>query len=378
VRHFMSRPKALVIGGSLGGLMTGIELQHAGCDVEIFERSPRTLADRGAGIVMQAETLQMLTQRCGLAEDESGVWLHQRQYLGHDGRPESQQPLPQLMTSWGLLQRAFRNAFPAERYHAGCQLLDFTVEADGVSARFANGDQLRGDLLIGADGSRSTIRQNLFPKVQPRYAGYVAWRGVVHERDAGAPLLATFGDRFTFQQMRHSHILCYLIPGEHGETEPGARRLNWVWYWNVVAEDLPFLMTGRDKRQHEFSIPPGQLCSEAIATQQDIASRVLCPQFFELWQTTPEPFLQPILDLSVPRMVHGRVALLGDAAFIPRPHTAASTSKAAANAIALGKAVAAQLGDLDGALAEWEPAQLDLGRRLEAHGQLLGNRSQFS
>lgn len=372
------KPKALIIGGSLGGLAAGIELQHAGCDVDIFERSPRVLDDRGAGIVMQAETLQILTQRCGLVEDETGVWLRQRQYLGHDGKPESQQYMPQLMTSWGLLQRAFRAAFPEEHYHAGCRLLDFTADADAVRARFADGSDVRGDLLIAADGSRSTIRQHLFPDVKPRYAGYVAWRGVVHERDAGATLLATFGDHFTFQQMPHSHILCYLIPGANGETQPGARRLNWVWYWNVPEAELPRLMTGHDSRTHEFSIPPGQVRPEVIAEQQEIANRMLCPQFLELWQATQLPFLQPILDLAVPRMVTGRVALVGDAAFIPRPHTAASTSKAAANAIALGTAVAAHPGDLDRALAEWEPDQLVLGRRLEAHGQMLGDRSQFA
>src|SRR5258708_14571676 len=131
------KPKALIVGGSLGGLMAGIELHHAGCDVKIFERSPRVLDDRGAGIVMQSETLHMLTQRCGMAEDETGVWLRKRQYLGHDGQPESQQYMPQLMTSWGLLQRALRAAFPAQHYHAGCQLLDFTAGADPVSARFA-------------------------------------------------------------------------------------------------------------------------------------------------------------------------------------------------------------------------------------------------
>ena len=137
-------------------------------------------------------------------------------------------------------------------------------------------------------------------------------------------------------------------------------------------------MTGHDNRLHKYSIPPGHLCHEVVTAQQDIASGVLCPQFFELWQATQEPFLQPILDLGVPRMVSGRVALIGDAAFIPRPHTAASTSKAAANAIALGEAVVAHPSDLERALAEWEPDQLALGRRLEAHGQMLGNRSQFS
>jgi len=88
--------------------------------------------------------------------------------------------------------------------------------------------------------------------------------------------------------------------------------------------------------------------------------------------------LQPILDLAVPRMVYNRALLLGDAAFVIRPHTAASTSKAAANAIALGETIRVSSGDLDHALGACEFAQLTLGRQLEAQGQMPGNRSQFS
>jgi 2-polyprenyl-6-methoxyphenol hydroxylase-like FAD-dependent oxidoreductase len=76
-------------------------------------------------------------------------------------------------------------------------------------------------------------------------------------------------------------------------------------------------------------------------------------------------------------MVHGRVALLGDAAFIPRPHTAAGTSKAAANAIQLGQTLRRHPADPDAALAAWEPDQLALGQSLERHGKALGDRSQF-
>jgi 2-polyprenyl-6-methoxyphenol hydroxylase-like FAD-dependent oxidoreductase len=89
------------------------------------------------------------------------------------------------------------------------------------------------------------------------------------------------------------------------------------------------------------------------------------------------PFLQSILDLTVPHMVQGRVILMGDAAFIPRPHTAASTAKAGANALALGRALQEFPGDIDAALKEWEADQLTLGRDLERTGRALGNRSQF-
>ena len=108
-----------------------------------------------------------------------------------------------------------------------------------------------------------------------------------------------------------------------------------------------------------------------------MAREWLAPPLHALWEATREPFVQPILDLAVPRMVYGRVALVGDAAFIPRPHTAASTSKAAANAFALGRAIKAHPDDSDQALRAWEPGQLALGQQLESQGRRLGQRSQF-
>ncbi len=370
--------KTIIAGGSLGGLMTGIVLKASGMDVDIYERSPKVLDDRGAGIVIQAETETFLTLYGGLKPDRTGVWLKYRQYLSREGKPDSYQEMPQRMTSWGLIYRALRDAFPNELYHEGRTLSGLSQSKDGVTAHFDEGNPAQADILVGADGSRSFVRQHLMPEVKPHYAGYVAWRGVVPESAASRLLSETFVDHFTFQQMEHSHILCYLIPGAEGETEPGERRLNWVWYWNVPENELSKLMTGRDGREHDFSLPPGQVNDEWLEQQNGIAEKVFCPQFLELWRTTETPFLQPIFDLAVPRMVQGRVILLGDAAFIPRPHTAASTAKAGANALALGQALRRYPNDIDAALKEWEPDQLSLGRHLERAGKDLGNRSQFS
>ena len=369
---------AIIVGGSLAGLAAGLELRAAGLQVSIHERSARVLDDRGAGIVMQPETQQILIRRCGLKEDESGVWLKYRQYLAKDGKPDFYQTMPQLMTSWGLLYRAMRAAFPEECYCEGDTLLSFESSESRVGGRFAKSGEIDGDLLVAADGSGSLVRSVLFPEVKPRYAGYLAWRGVVAESEADADLLKTFAKHFTFQQMHRSHILCYLIPGADGETEPGARRLNWVWYWNVLEAALSVVMTGCDGKIRDFSVPPGQMRQELIAEQNRIAEELFCPQFLALWRATREPFAQPILDLAVPRMRRDRIVIVGDAAFIPRPHTAASTSKAAANARALGEALAVNQLDIDSALQEWEPPQLDLGRRLEIQGRTLGDRSQFA
>lgn len=371
-----ARTRVIVVGGSLGGLTAGLELLSAGCDVSVFERSGRVLDDRGAGIVMQEETFHLL-RKYGLADEHTaGVWSHARVYLDArgEGRPA---PSRQLMTSWGLLYGKLRSAFPAERYHEGREVTGFEATADGVTVRTADGRSASADLLVGADGARSTVRSILFPDVKPVYAGYVAWRGVVPESEAGAGLLGVFADRFTFYQMEDGHILCYLIPGPAGEVEPGTRRLNWVWYWNVPEADLPSFMTDRDGHPRDYSVPPGMVRSEVVAAQRGIAESRLARPFAELVAATAEPFVQPILDLGVPRMGAGRVCLVGDAAFIPRPHTAASTSKAAADAITLAEAVAQHPSDLDAALAAWEPGRLEVGRELLRHGKMLGDRSQF-
>jgi 2-polyprenyl-6-methoxyphenol hydroxylase-like FAD-dependent oxidoreductase len=212
---------ALVTGGSLAGLAAGLELRAAGLQVSIHERSERVLDDRGAGIVMQADTQQLLSERCGFRQEQTGVWLRYRQYLGKDGTPEFHQPMPQQMTSWGLLYRAMRTAFPKEAYFESDALVDFQSAPAKIYARLAKTGSMEADLLVAADGSRSLVRSVLFPDIKPRYAGYVAWRGVVAESDAGPELLKTFIDHFTFQHLPCSHIFVLPDPGRRGTNRAG-------------------------------------------------------------------------------------------------------------------------------------------------------------
>jgi 2,6-dihydroxypyridine 3-monooxygenase len=85
-----------------------------------------------------------------------------------------------------------------------------------------------------------------------------------------------------------------------------------------------------------------------------------------------------IVDLEVPAMVRGRVCLVGDAAFALRPHIAAGTAKAAADARALADAIAAAAGDVPAALRTWETAQLALGRAASARTREVGERAQVT
>ena len=364
--------RATIVGGSLTGLAAGILLRKIGWEVDIFERSPQSLSDRGAGIVMQQETLELL-RLCGTRNDRDvGVMLTHRQYLDASGAVVSSGRMPQLMTSWGLLYSWFERSFPAEHYHLGNEFDSMRQDGSSVTSHFKGGMETEADLLVAADGFRSSIRSLVLPEVQPEYAGYVAWRGVVPESELPADVLTVFEDNFTFFRMAESHILCYLIPSETGETGIGQRRLNWVWYWNLTEVELDPLLTDANGVRRAYAMPPGELHPDQERKQRKIAERMLPPAFKELLRATNEPFVQAIMDLACPQLVFNRTILMGDASFVIRPHTAASTSKGIANAFALVGELAGKQ-ELSESLEHWQRSELNRGQRLMSYGQGLGS-----
>ena len=367
--------RALVIGGSLGGLFAGVLLRSIGWTVDIYERSPRDLDSRGGGIVLQPQVLAAF-QQAGIRYDASlGVVAEERVFLDKEGGIADRVPMRQMLTSWTSLYAAMRRHFPAEHYHQGAEFAGFEDHGSHVTARFADGQEHTGQLLVAADGSGSLVRRTLLPDVEASYAGYVAWRGLVDEADMPDEAASVLADRFAFFDYPNSHILDYLVPGEHDAVEVGKRRYNWVWYRNAGKARLTELLVDRSGRARTNSIPPGLLSPSAAADLRAAAERFLPPAFRQLVAATREPFFQIIQDLAVPRMAFGRVALIGDAAFVPRPHTAASTSKAAGNVLGL----VAELGrrdDVPTALKAWEPGQIQIGFNLRRNGMALGQHSQ--
>ncbi|MEL7418907.1 MAG: FAD binding domain-containing protein [Cyanobacteria bacterium J06555_3] len=369
---------AIVIGGSLGGLFTGTLLRSIGWDVDIYERSPSSLASRGGGIVLQPEILQAFNRAEVAYELPFGVTAYRRFFLESDGSIAEQMLTRQTQTSWNLIYSALIRHFPPEHYHQGKQLTNLQQNEQEVRATFADGTKATGDLLIGADGAGSTVRQKLLPKHNPSYAGYVAYRGLVDETDLDQETAELMTESFVFQQIPNSHILQYVIPGENESLEPGGRRFNWVWYVNYDEEtELPSLLTDKNGKRHTYSIAPGAIAPQIEQQMRDYAEQVLSPPIQRLIAATQEPFIQSILDLSVPQMAFDRIALIGDAAFIPRPHTAAGVSKGAVNAMTLADALVAY-NDVAEALKAWEKDQLKFGNYLQDMGQALGQRSQFS
>ncbi|CCA90747.1 FAD-dependent monooxygenase [Novosphingobium sp. PP1Y] len=372
------RPRALVIGGSLAGLFTANLLLRTGWDVEVFERSPHDLDSRGGGIVLQPDVVEVIRRTGVEIAAGLGVRSRFRTVFRPDGSIQSKELSPQTQTSWSLIYSTLRSAFPEERYHQGKVLADLRQDraAKTVSARFVDGTTAIGDLLVGADGGNSTVRGLVWPQANPLYAGYLAWRGLIPEDAMPAVSRETLHGDFGFANNRGSHILGYLVPGIANDMRAGHRLYNWVWY--RVAEEtlLNDILIDRDGQKRTSAVSEGMLADRWLPILHAEADALLPGPFCEVVKATQEPFVQIIRDLASDHMVDGRVIMLGDAAAIPRPHTAASSSKAAANALALADALASS-ADIDTALKQWEPSQAELGKALLRQGSQTGDYLLF-
>jgi len=131
------------------------------------------------------------------------------------------------------------------------------------------------------------------------------------------------------------------------------------------------LLTDESGRTHSLSIPPPLIRREAIAEMRDAAERLLAPQFRQIVRLIGEPLLQPIYDLESQRMAAGRAVVIGDAAFVARPHVGAGVAKAADDAAALVNALR-ETGDVEAATRAFEAARLGENRRIIERARHLG------
>jgi 2-polyprenyl-6-methoxyphenol hydroxylase-like FAD-dependent oxidoreductase len=362
--------RAVVVGGSLAGLFAGLLLRRQFA-VDTYERADAELAGRGAGIVTHELSGEAL-DAAGIAWRQGlGIEVKTRRFFGRDGRLGLEYPYRQTLTAWDRLYDMLRRTFPAAHYRGGKELVAVEERANGVAARFADGSVAEGDLLVGADGLRSTVRAQFLPDVTPIYAGYVAWRALVPERAIAPDLHAQVFDHLSFCLPPGEQMLGYPVAGPDNDLRPGRRRYNLVWYRPADEIELKRLLTDEAGTLHALSIPPPLISRTVIAGMGDAAEAVLAPQFRDLIRLVDRPILQAIYDLESPRMAFGRVALIGDAAFVARPHVGAGVVKAAQDALALMRALEGK-DNIAAALTAMEAQQLPFGRRIIARGRALG------
>ena len=358
-----------IIGGSLGGLFAANLLHRAGWDVQVYERVDEQLAERGAGVVTHPELFDILAS-IGITDDKIGVEVPSRITLDHGGAVIGEHPHPQVLTAWGRLYALLREALPKDRYHCGKHLVDVHQTLDNVTAVFADGTSAEAELLIAADGIRSSVRQLLAPEIAPQYAGYIAWRGLVEEGTLSAATHQQLFGHFGFCLPPREQMLGYPVAGAFNAMEEGRRRYNFVWYRPADEAEVLRLSTDAAGKVYEKGIPPPLISADIIGEMRAVAESSLSPQFAEIVARTVQPFFQPIYDLESPSLVFGRVVLLGDSAFVARPHCGMGVTKAAGDAWALTQ----WLGKLPlhAALAGYSQERVSYGNRIVAHARHLG------
>lgn len=361
----------------MSGLFAGLMLRAAGWDAAIYEKVEGEMSGRGAGIVAQPEILNAL-RGLGLDAGDLGVAVQKRRLFDAQGHLTLETDCPQVMTAWERVYRILRDAFPAAHYHRGRSLQAIEQTGEGVTAIFADGERVTGDVLIGADGVRSTVRGLNAPDSQPLYAGYVAWRALIAE---GAMSQDTHRDIFpcmAFCLPPGEQMLGYPVAGGDDDLRSGHRRYNMVWY-RPAAEltELVSLLTDENGVRHSQSIPPPLISRASIASMREAAARLLAPQFVEAVGLVDQPILQPIFDLESQRVAFGRIAIIGDAAFVARPHVGGGVAKAAGDAAALVAALR-ETADVPAALLQFEAERLPQGRRMVQRARHLGAYLQAS
>ncbi|MEV6716315.1 FAD-dependent monooxygenase [Lentzea sp. NPDC051208] len=367
-----------IVGGSLSGCATAIELKRAGCDVTVFERSDKPLKSRGAGISCPPAHLEVMKERNLVDADLPMVSAQHAQWTirADDGAPAGR-TLWSTTTNlnsmnWGILFDNHRSRVSDDVYQAGRRVVGMQDHEHGpVVLEFDDGERLEFDLVVFADGVNSWGRAQLFPEARMRYAGYVLWRGTVEEERVPAEVRDAPP---TLEWAVHEEGVCvmYKIPAPGRCSGPRGRLVNWIWYRMLPEENLPALFTDRHGRLHQGSIPRGAVREDEVRRMTEDAHRLLRGSVAGVLAATSEPFVHGAYDLlNVPSFVRGHACLLGDAASIPRAHVAAAAVKAQNEAIALANALRTGTTVRE-ALQEWNTEVYPAAERMVDLGKLLG------
>jgi 2-polyprenyl-6-methoxyphenol hydroxylase-like FAD-dependent oxidoreductase len=358
-----------IVGGSIAGCATAIALRRLGCEVTVFERSAGELADRGSGIVVPLPLRDELVAANYLPARYRSCALAGRWWVIADGSPSGRQlwdqPGEAVANNWSVLWRSLRRQVPDHCYHRDARIDAVTDTGDGAEVATGSGVE-RFDVVIGADGYRSVVRAQLNPGSAPRPAGYAMWRGnfAASRLDVTAAWEELLGSqRWVTVVFDGGHGLVYPIPDFDGD----GLRVNWVIYspWPAglaLDEDEP------------DSIPPGRVPIPALADYQRLLERHVPARWRPLFDSpSDEISLQPIYDETADRYAAGRIALVGDAATVARPHAASGATKALQDARLLEilgsehREWAPLLGAYDADRSEFGRSIVELSRRIGLH-----------
>jgi 2-polyprenyl-6-methoxyphenol hydroxylase-like FAD-dependent oxidoreductase len=173
----------MIVGAGIGGLTAAVSLRQAGRDVVVFEQMD-ALLEVGAGFTMNSNAVTAVRE-LGLdkAVEERGAELTRFVHHTRKGKVLAEWPTGQISQNVGApivgigrpdVQRILAESLDGVEIRFGHACTGVDQDASGVTARFANGAEERGGVLVGADGSRSTVR-SVYDQTERRYSGYTTW-----------------------------------------------------------------------------------------------------------------------------------------------------------------------------------------------------------
>lgn len=350
----MAANRALVAGAGIGGLTAALAMRRFGTEAALFEQAPR-IGALGAGIQLSPNAVRVLfalglegplrqvqTVCSGL---EARSWKSGRRILwvpmGEGAR--ARYGAPYLLLHRADLQAVLLQALGEGAVHCGGRCVGF--EQDGSRARLllADGRHETGDLLVGADGIHSVVRQGVAGARRPRFSGFVAWRALVpRERTPGAEVGPT--------------ATAWWGPGRHFVHYPvsGGRLVNWV---AVVpaAEATPEGWSPAEARDH--------LGREFRGWSATVRALI---------RESERPRGWAIRDLSpLGAWSDGRVTLLGDAAHPMLPFMAQGAAQSIEDAWVLARVLAEAGGEeIPAALSAYEARRRPRTRRVQRQSRL--------
>lgn len=341
----------LVVGAGPGGLAAALALQKAGFDVRVWERAPR-LSTAGAGLTVQINAMRVLAE-LGVAKnlEDRGEILVSGAALTHRGRVLQSMPLQRFAARFGrssvAAHRGDVSRTLAEALHPETIVFDRSVQTvevgpKGVLVRDAKGHDEAFELVVGADGIRSAVRQEVFGDIPLRYSGYTCWRGIapVRTHEPGR-LVELWG------------------PGRRFGCVPiGGDRTYWFATQNAPAR-------GKDGTD---------VTAELLERFAEFPSYVTASI-----EATPshEVLRNDILDL--PRLStwsQGRVTLLGDAAHAMTPNLGQGACQAIEDGIVL--AASLRQHGLDDGPREYEAIRRPRTAKIAADSRRIGELGQLS
>ena len=345
-----------IVGGGIGGLAAALSLLQAGFDVHVYEQA-KALREVGAGIVLTPNATRLL-HRLGLREalDRCAVapaaW---RQRRWQDGRTLLLSPVGQYLGASGekqffTIHRAdaltmLADAMPPERLHLNRRLASFKDDGARVTLDFTDGTQASADMMIGADGIHSTVRQALFGAKNPQFTGCIAYRGLVPA-----------------ERLKHLDLpvesQLWMGPGKH-----------FVHYFVSSGRLVNFVcLIDRDAWTKESWTEPGNP-ADALA-----AYAGWHPQVTAMIEAVEETFVWGLFDRApLPRWSVNRVTLLGDACHPMLPFLAQGAAQAIEDGATL-TALLAQGGDVAESLRRYE--SLRLPRTAAIQNTARGNKTR--